>query len=245
MDYDAFEDGFTYTSLGEIHFKHHPGTGEKLIFLHGLGGTTLVWKRLMGLLPGDLDIYLVDLLGHGQSAAPDVDYTVSVQFQALREFISLQNNGYSYIFGHSYGAWVAAYYASQPCTCKGLILEDSPGLKEIFDDIHTTGILESMQEQLLRVALEMGNKEEVMRSIIYANFDEDQLTTEVLSNIKQQTLILWGANDEMTPLKYGMILQSKIKGSQLEIIDGAGHDAHYEQPEKVRNAILKFIGHNP
>ena len=243
MDYDSFEDGFTSTSLGEMHFKHHPGLGEKLIFLHGLGGTTLVWKRLMSFLPDELDVCLVDLMGHGQSAAPDVDYTISLQFQALREFISLQNNGYSYIFGHSYGAWLAAYYASQPCTCKGLILEDAPGLKEALDDARAGGRLASIQEHLLRTTLELGNKEEVMKSIIYANFDEDALTTGVLSEIKQRTLILWGADDQIVPLKYGMILQSKIKDSMLEIIEGAGHEAHYEQPEKVKDALLKFIGY--
>ncbi len=242
MDYDKFEDGFSYTSLGAIHFKHHPATGDKIIFLHGLGGTTLVWKRLMESMPDGFDIYLVDLLGHGKSDAPDVDYTVSVQFQALREFISLNNNGDSYLFGHSYGGWVAAYYATQPYTCKGLMLEDSGGLKEQFEDMLASGNADKAKDSLMKAAMELGNNGMVMRSIIYSNYTEDNLDMQALSNIRRRTLLLWGAEDKVVPLKYGMIFQSRIKGSRLEIIQGAGHDPHYEQPESVAKMILDFIG---
>ncbi len=242
MDYDTFENGFSHTSLGAIHFKHHPGTKEKIIFIHGLGGTTLVWKRLMEYLPDNLDVFLIDLLGHGESDAPDIDYTVSVQFQALREFIALQNNGDSYICGHSYGGWVAAYYATQPCAYKGLILEDSPGLSELFNDLSASSEADKHKESVLRLELGEGNNEAVMRSIIYSNFDVDLLTTQALSEIKRRVLILWGSNDELIPVRYANLFKDKIKGSELKIIDGAGHIPHYDQPAKVASAILDFIG---
>src|ERR1700719_471209 len=136
MDYERdFEEGYEYTSLGTLHFRRHPGPKEKIIFLHGIGSNMRTYKRLMEFLPAELDIFLLDLLGHGESDAPQIDYTISSQFQALREFISLQNNGDSFIFGHSYGGWIAAYYASQATTCKGIILEDSAGAKPFFDDL--------------------------------------------------------------------------------------------------------------
>lgn len=44
MDYEKdFEDGFEYTSMGALHYKYHPGTANKLIFLHGIGANTKVW----------------------------------------------------------------------------------------------------------------------------------------------------------------------------------------------------------
>ena len=242
MDYGAFEDGFSRTSLGAIHFKHHPGIGEKLIFLHGMGGTTLVWKRLMEQMPDSLGIYLIDLLGHGGSDAPDIDYTVSMQFQALREFIALQNNGESYVFGHSYGAWVAAYYASQPCASKGIILEDPPGMSEYLSEMASLPDFEQRRAEMLKEEIKENNNEMVIRSMIYDNFWEDELTTQMLSAITRRTLILWGSGDRLVPLKYGMVLNGKIKGSKLEIIPNAGHNPHYEQPENVAKLILDFIG---
>ena len=245
MDYyKDFEDEYSYTSAGALHFKHHRGTKQKIIFLHGLGGTTLVWERLMEVMPDDLDVYLIDLLGHGESDAPDVDYTISLQFQGLREFISLQNNGDSFIFGHSYGGWVAAYYATQPYTCKGIMLEDAAGLKENFDEIMASGRIDEYRGRMMGEVMGLnGNKEHVMRSILYSNFEEDRLTTEMLANVRVPTLILWGTHDMTIDPKYAAVFHGKIRGSRLEMVDGAGHEPHYERPEIVKNAILSFIGY--
>ena len=199
MDYNKdFEDGFEYTSLGALHFMHHPGVKEKIIFLHGVGANTKVWSRLVQCLPDELDIFLIDLLGHGQSDAPaDTDYTVSNQFQALREFIALQNNGDSYLFGHSYGAWIAAYYASQPCGCKGIILEDAAGLAESFADIPESGVEEFKSNMLKSMLAINNNKEYVFRNLIDSDFKEDQLTKELLSSISLKTKIIWGSDDKI------------------------------------------------
>lgn len=243
MDYDTdFEEGFGYTSLGAIHFMHHPGLDEKLIFLHGLGGDVRVWLKLLRYLPEDLDIFLLDLLGHGKSDAPKMDYTISAQFQALREFMALQNNGDSYIFGHSYGGWIAAYYASQPYTCKGIILEDAAGLKEQFDQIKNVN---DYKERLTRATLAVNNnKEYVIRSILDQDFSgEDQLTQKTLSTIKSPSLVIWGSNDNVISKDFAYTFTKEIKNSQLRIIDGAGHEAHYTHPKDVSELLLKFIGY--
>ncbi|MGD0729099.1 MAG: alpha/beta hydrolase [Candidatus Micrarchaeaceae archaeon] len=243
MDYDKdFEDGFEYTSLGALHFKHHPGTKEKIIFLHGIGADVKVWSKLVQYLPSDLDIFLIDLLGHGESDAPHIEYTVSSQFQALREFIALQNNGDSYIFGHSYGGWIAAYYASQPCSSKGIILEDSAGSKEFFEQLSSSGKSKEYNEKLFNNVMIMNsNKDYVIRSILDFDISEDQLTTELLSDIKTKTLVLWGANDTVIDKSYGQNIAKAITSSELKVIDGAGHDPHYTNPKEVSDAIMQFM----
>ncbi len=244
MDYNKdFEDGFEYTSLGALHFMHHPGTKEKIIFLHGVGANTKVWSKLVQYLPDGLDVFLIDLLGHGQSDAPqDIEYTVSNQFQALREFIALQNNGDSYIFGHSYGAWIAAYYASQPCGCKGIILEDAAGVAESFAEIPANGIDEFKSNMLKSMLAINNNKEYVFKNLIDSDFKEDQLTKELLSSISTKTKIIWGSDDKTVDKRYASILNERIKGSTLSIIEGAGHESHYTNPEEVCKIILEFIG---
>jgi pimeloyl-ACP methyl ester carboxylesterase len=243
MDYAKdFEDGFEYTSLGALHYMHHPGTKEKIIFLHGMGASTKAWSRLLNFLPGELDIFLLDLLGHGESDAPEIEYTISAQFQALREFISLQNNGDSYIFGHSYGAWLAAYYASQPCTSKGIILEDAAGVKEQFDSILSMGNKQQHTNNMLNTIMKNStNKEYVIKSMLDSTFGEDQLTKEVLSNITTRTKIIWGSDDKLVEVAYSDILNKSIKGSSLEIINGAGHDPHYTNAKEVSDIIMGFV----
>ncbi len=242
MDYEKdFEDGFEYTSLGALHFMYHPGQGKKIIFLHGLGASTRAWTRLVQYLPESLDISLIDLLGHGESDKPHMEYTISSQFQALREFMALRNNGDSFIFGHSYGGWIAAYYASQPYTCKGIMLEGSAGLKENFDAITQTGREEFKESMMKSLLATNGNKDYVFNSIIDSDFKEDQLTNEVLSKIKVPTKIIWGSDDNVVSRSYATIFNESIKGSTISIIDGAGHNPHYTNPEEVAKVILEFI----
>lgn len=242
MDYDKdFEDGYENTSLGAIHFKHHPGAGEKIIFLHGMGSNTKAWSKLVSYLPNDLDVFLIDLLGHGESDAPDIVYSISNQFQALREFVAMQNNGNSFLFGHSYGAWIAAFYASQSAS-KGIILEDAAGQKEFFDEIMGSGKAEEYKEKLLNLAMMTNNnKEFVIKNIIDTDFKEDQLDSELLSSITAKTLILWGSEDRVLDKIYADLLSSKIKDSTLKLIEGAGHEAHFSHPKEVSDLLVAFI----
>ncbi|MGI0141802.1 MAG: alpha/beta fold hydrolase [Candidatus Micrarchaeales archaeon] len=242
MDYDKdFEEGYTHSSLGKIYYKRHHANGKKIIFIHGLGGTTKAWAKLMRFMPDDLDISLIDLLGHGKSDAPsDVRYTVSEQVQVLMEFISDQNCGSSCIVGHSYGGWVAAYYASYPYPSLSFVLEDSAGLEEEEEAFAKKLDGDEYKEKFLDTLMMMNNKEFVMRSVLNAA-REEELSDEVLARIKKPTLIVWGSDDKVISMKYATSFNQKIKGSKLEIIDGAGHDSHYTNPEEFAKRVLDFV----
>lgn len=243
MDYEKdFLDMYADTSLGKIHYRYHDGAGKKIIFIHGFGMDTRVWSRLLEHLPNDLDVTLIDLLGYGLSEAPYIDYTVSTQFQMLKEFIALRNASDSYIFGHSYGGWVAAYFAAQPCTCRGIILEDAAGMKIYFDSIIDTGMANDYKEAQIKSAMKLNsNREHVIRSTVNSDFAEDQLTPELLSRIDKRVLIIWGGEDDIIEKKFAIMLNEGIRNSRLEFVDGAKHNPHYSDPEKVALLILDFI----
>ena len=54
-------------------------------------------------------------------------------------------------------------------------------------------------------------------------------------------LAITGSEDAMTPPKYGMFLRDKIIGGQYAQIEGAGHLAMLESPQKVNAALSNFI----
>lgn len=63
-----------------------------------------------------------------------------------------------------------------------------------------------------------------------------------LHSIDIPTLLLWGVSDRfVTPSYYGTAYQKAIPGAKLEIIDGAGHLPHIEQPEAVTDRVRKFL----
>jgi pimeloyl-ACP methyl ester carboxylesterase len=243
MDYEKdFEEGSARTSLGAIFCRHHKGSGERLVFLHGMGATSRVWSRLVRYLPDELDVSLIDLLGHGRSDAPRIRYTVQAQVQALKEFMALRGISDSYIIGNSYGGWIAAYYASQRYACGGIVLEDAVGLEEFLDKEKGNRDLGRHKEDLIRSELAMNdNKEYVIRSMIESFFADEPLTKEELGRIDVPTAIIWGEDDDVVDSSFARIFAERIKGSQLEIIGGAGHDPHYTHPKEVSEMILKFV----
>lgn len=61
-------------------------------------------------------------------------------------------------------------------------------------------------------------------------------------NITIPTLILWGRQDTVVPLKYGKNLSKDIPTAKLEIIDDSGHNIQEEQPKDVARLINGFLG---
>ena len=69
--------------------------------------------------------------------------------------------------------------------------------------------------------------------------------TSQLDKIKAPTLIICGAEDQMTPLKFSELLQAGIANSQLHVLDHAGHMVMLEQPDVVADLLKQFIDNIP
>jgi proline iminopeptidase len=64
---------------------------------------------------------------------------------------------------------------------------------------------------------------------------------ERLQNIKTQTLIIAGRDDFQFPPEHQRLLAAGISGAVLEIIEGAGHNAHIEKTHEVLAATRRFL----
>ncbi|MEM0150064.1 MAG: alpha/beta hydrolase [Candidatus Micrarchaeaceae archaeon] len=242
MDYHRdFYEGYAQTAMGKLHYLHHDGQGKSIVFMHGLGASSLVWQKLVAFLPDAMDVYLLDLLGHGDSDKPRIKYNIGVQVNALKEFVSSFTEP-PYLFGHSYGGWIAARYASIVKGIPGIILEDPAGLKQYFLDIQNNVGEERYKEKMLKNLLSInGNERYVMESILDEDTDKSGWLDEtLLSRIACKCLILWGSSDKVIDIRYAGILNSAIAGSKMEIVDGANHEPHYTNPDKVADIIASF-----
>jgi pimeloyl-ACP methyl ester carboxylesterase len=54
-------------------------------------------------------------------------------------------------------------------------------------------------------------------------------------------LVLVGAEDSYTPLDQAELIHDLIDGSELVVVDRAGHLPGLEQPEVVNEALLRFL----
>jgi pimeloyl-ACP methyl ester carboxylesterase len=55
------------------------------------------------------------------------------------------------------------------------------------------------------------------------------------------TLIVWGDRDTMIPVSHARAAHAAIRGSHLEIFEGAGHFPHAEYPERFAEVVTAFI----
>lgn len=67
----------------------------------------------------------------------------------------------------------------------------------------------------------------------------------VLFKIMTPTLIIWGDQDRVTPLRTGRVLQSILTNSHLQIIPAAGHLPMLEQPKLFNETILAYLERKP
>ncbi len=246
MDYDKdFEDSLIGTSLGKIFCKHHKGNGKSVLFLHGLGATTKVWTRLVNYLPEDLNIYLMDLLGHGKSDAPQIDYTVAKQVQVLKEVINALNLEDFYVFGHSYGGWITLGYVLRGGKSSGYIFEDVAGSKDYFEDMRKNPIkFEERRERILQELSYLNSSRTwVFDNILAHSSDNHEFTHAELNSITEPTLIIWGSDDDIIDLAVGKEMREYIPNSQLKVIDGAKHVPHYSNPQEVAEYVSEFLGY--
>ncbi len=60
-------------------------------------------------------------------------------------------------------------------------------------------------------------------------------------NITVPTMIVWGGNDEITPLVIAKKLHQTMPNSSLKIINECGHNPHEECPEQTIPLIVNFL----
>jgi pimeloyl-ACP methyl ester carboxylesterase len=79
---------------------------------------------------------------------------------------------------------------------------------------------------------------ETARRCIPANSDE---IMSKLKRIKVPTLILWGKEDGVIPVKVGELLDQDLPDSRLEIFEQCGHIPQEEKPEQTIASISGFM----
>lgn len=64
---------------------------------------------------------------------------------------------------------------------------------------------------------------------------------EALANIAHPALVICGAEDKMTPLRFSQFLARSMQNARLAVIPQAGHMVMLEKPYAVADALLAFL----
>ena len=67
------------------------------------------------------------------------------------------------------------------------------------------------------------------------------LPVHALCRLACPTLLLVGSEDPLVPVAVMREVMQLIEGSELAVIDDAGHSAYFEKPQEVNRQLLDFI----
>lgn len=84
-----------------------------LIFIHGAWANHLTWFNQLRYFAKCTEIYAYDLLGHGKSDKPRMEYTAQLYVEILRALIKQLAINNPILVGHSLGGGIAQYFASK------------------------------------------------------------------------------------------------------------------------------------
>ncbi len=248
-------------------FYTEHGSGQPVVLLHAFPVDGRMWQAQADHLSTHWRVIVPDFRGFGLSpgAGP---FTVPSMADDIHALLSAIRATACVLAGISMGGYVAMNYARKyPDDLRGLILVDT---KDAADDPQTrenrnrmidvaqskgsAAVADLMFGKMLSPDT-LSHRPEISKTLrammeacpaktiehaLAALRDRPDMTTE-LPLISMPTLILVGEADALTPPTAAEGMKSRISGSRLTAIPGAGHMSPMEQPSQVNKAIRRFI----
>jgi pimeloyl-ACP methyl ester carboxylesterase len=113
----------------ELNYKVAGSGRQKVLMLHGLAGTLNYWDRGLPVAGTTHTLYMVDLLGFGDSPKTKSEYSLGEHLSAIEKIVIKEqlNDGHTLVAGHSMGALLAlALVSKNPDWYGGLTLLSLP-----------------------------------------------------------------------------------------------------------------------
>ncbi len=230
-------------SEGTLRYRTY-GAGPPVLLVHGLSGSGLWWKHNVDAFAQHFTVYVVELKGYGtnRSWRP---LRLQAAAECLASLIATLPHGRAHVVGHSMGGHISVHLAAQhPQRVDRLVLASASGLVR-SDLLHMALKLPwaawhsplSFAPVLARDALRAGPVNLLLSTLEILKDD----TTTALAKIVAPTLLVWGQHDVLVPPALGTAAQELLRGSQLVVIDGAGHNVMWDRPADFNRVVLEFL----
>jgi pimeloyl-ACP methyl ester carboxylesterase len=239
-----------------------PAGGPVVVLVHGLGGQAEDWRLLAPyLVKAGFRVYLPDLPGFGRSDRPaDFSYSIHDQAEAVVGFFDALGIKQADLGGWSMGGWIVQLVAVRhPERVKRLMLFDAAGIYEkpawdtrLFTPVtpaeldqldallmpHPPKVPGFIADDVLRIS---NNHAWVIHRAVGSMLTGQDTTDNLLPGIRMPVLIVWGAEDRITPLSQGEKIHQLVPQSQLEVFAGCGHLAPGECTAQIGPKVVEFV----
>jgi pimeloyl-ACP methyl ester carboxylesterase len=247
------------------------GQGPPLILVHGAADDSRSWRPQLEGLADEFTVVAWDEPGAGRSSDLPEGFELADYAHCLAALIETLELGPAHIAGLSWGGTVVLeLYRRHPELVATLIMIDTyagwkgslpadevrarvAGARQMLAapsehvDLTFPGLFAHdpparLVPMLAAIASDVRPATLVHQLTLMAEADHRDL----LPRIAVPTLLLWGELDVRSPLSVAHQFDEAIPGTELIVIEGAGHASNLEQPEQVNRAVREFCRlHSP
>jgi len=239
------------------------GDGDKTaVVLQGWGTDFGLYDVVANSINSEYRVLQFDFPGFGASPEPPEAWNVDRYADFFCHLMEALGITKAALIGHSYGGRVIIKLASResiPFEIEKIVLMGSAGivhkktfrqkfgvrkykfLKKLFGLKFIYFLFPEIIDdwRSRQGSADYRNATPVMRNCLVMAVNDD--LTDRLEKINKETLLIWGDKDTATPLEDGKIMEEKIKGSGLVVLEGGTHYCFLEQPQKFTGIMKAFF----
>jgi pimeloyl-ACP methyl ester carboxylesterase len=243
------------------------GDGPPLVLLHGALCDSRDWRPQLDALSDEFTVVAWDAPGCGRSSDPPETFGLPDYADCLAGFIDTLGLPRPHVLGLSWGGGLAlALYQRSPALPRMLVLASAYAgwagslppevVAERLDSFLRDAELPPAQvaagfvpglltaaappEMVDEVVAIMSEFHPVGARVMARGFAEADLR-DVLPTIEVPTLLVWGESDVRSPLPVATEMHSRIPGSTLVVIPGAGHLCNVEAADRFTAHVREFL----
>jgi len=240
-----------------------PGDGPALILSNSLGTDRGLWEDQIGVLSRTFRVLSYDTRGHGESDAPDADYTIDRLGQDVLSLMDHVGMTRAHVAGISIGGLTALWLGVHaPDRVDRLVLANTAAhigslamweeRRRQVEDGGLAALAEATMQRWFTPSFRKARPARVGR--IFATFlatpvpgylgccaalrDAD-LRAEA-GRVRAPSLIVTGKHDPATPPAEGAWLAATISGAEIVELDAA-HISNIERADAFTDAMLRFL----
>lgn len=256
---------------GGLAYREQGDGGDVALLVHGYPESSYMWRELLAPLAAHgWRAIAPDLPGYGDSPV-DPPGTWVRHVDALERFRSDLGLDRVALVVHDWGGLIGLRWAcDHPDAVRALVISNTGFFADarwhdLADVMRTDGQGEELMEQMTRErfgdmlrAVSRGMDDATLDEYWRAYADEDRRRAQLelyrsgefselerydgcLARLGVPALVLWGADDPFAPVRGAHRFHRELPGSELEVLERAGHFLFADEPERAADAVVRFL----
>ncbi len=261
----------TFVDVDGIHVRYREtGSGPAVVMIHGYGASLESWASVAPPVAAHHRVIAIDLKGFGWTSRPEGDYSPAAQADLVWHVLDKLGVDDVAIVGHSWGTSVSLAMAVQhPARVRRVALYDAyvyddqvpsffrwaqkSGLGELLFGLFYTERMEDRaplayyderwvtQARVERVEDSMDRPGTKAAALAVARGHHFGTLHEQLRGFAKPVLLLWGAQDQVTPVSFAYRLVNELQNAKLEVYQHCGHIPMVEAHNASTRDLVTFL----